>query len=111
MSNQNLMQVLKPAIVKDENLDSAFKVWCSREFETPKSQEVGFIICMNNWDWEKVLDRLSQEQLDAIEIYIQIQYAEHLDYFESEKPIPSSFVRWEKEALRKINLIVERQFC
>lgn len=110
MSNRNLIQILKPAIIKDENLDRAFKLWCLLESETPESQEVGFIICMNNWNWEKVLNDLSQEQLNAIETYMLEEYEDHLTYYsESGKPIPSSFVRWEKEVLRKINLIVERK--
>jgi hypothetical protein len=111
MNNQNLMQVLKPAIIKDENLDRAFKLWCLLESETPESQEVGFVICMNNWDWEKVLNDLSREQMDAIKQYILEMYVSHTKhYLESEKPIPSSFVRWKKEAFRKIKLIVERKY-
>ena len=111
MSNQNLMQVLKPAIIKDNNLDRAFKWWCLNEDPALReAQEVSFTTCMNNWNWGKVLNDLSQEQMDAIKTYILGQHAEHLKYyFESEKPIPSSFMRWEKEAFRKIKLIVERK--
>ena len=110
MSNRNLIQILKPAIIKDKNLHRHFKLWCLRKSEAPEAQEVGFIICMNNWNWEKVLNDLSQEQLDAIKTYLLEEYEDHSKYYsESGKPIPSSFVRWEKEILRKINLIVERK--
>ena len=112
MSNRSLIEVLKPAIIKDKNLRKDFKSWCLRESEAPESQEVGFIVCMNNWNWEKVLNDLSQKQLDAIKAYILEDYVDHLTYYsESGKPIPSSFVRWEKEALRKINLIVKERKC
>jgi len=106
------MQVLKPAIIKDNNLDRAFKWWCLNEDPALReAQEVSFTTCMNNWDWEKVLNDLSQKQLDAIKTYILEMYISHSkDYFKRAEPEPSSLVRWKKEALRKINLIVERKY-
>lgn len=109
---KSLIEALKPAIIKDPNLHRHFKLWCLLDSETPESQEVGFVICMNNWEWEKVLNDLSQEQLNAIETFMLEEYEDRLTYYsESGKPIPSSFVRWEKEALRKINLIVKERKC